>query len=164
MITYEEAKETWDYNPDTGELRWKIKIGTKITINKIAGSIKGQRYRHITLAGKLYYAHRLAWLLTYKKWPNQIDHINGDCFDNRLCNLRNVTASENQKNRKLNKNNISGVSGIKFYKTNNKWRVHIKSNGSSEIHLGYYKEWWDAVCARKAAERLYNFHPNHGRN
>jgi hypothetical protein len=41
-----------------------------------------------------------------------IDHINGNGLDNRKCNLRMCTKSDNAKNRKLNKNNTSGFKGV----------------------------------------------------
>ncbi|WML48479.1 hypothetical protein RCG23_25170 [Neobacillus sp. PS3-34] len=53
-----------------------------------------------------------------------VDHINHDTLDNRKRNLRNVTFSENQQNRKgANKNSLSGVRNVNWDATNNDWIV-----------------------------------------
>lgn len=93
---------------------------------------------------------------------NDIDHINGNTQDNRLINLREVSHSENVKNARRRNDNTSGVSGVHWEKRRNKWRAYIKV-ANRRKYLGYFENFTDAVAARRAAEKLYNFHPNHGR-
>ena len=84
-----------------------------------------------------------------------VDHINTHHReDNRKSNLRIVSNSENQMNRKLAKNNTSGTSGVDWLKRINLWRVRITINGQ-EISLGHYKNKEDAIKARKEAEEKY---------
>ena len=70
------------------------------------------RYKHGSIFGYKYTAHRVIWAMHYGEWPDQVDHINHDKADNRIENLRTVTHSENARNRKLNKNNTSGHAGV----------------------------------------------------
>jgi len=60
--------------------------------------------------------------------PQQVDHINGDSTDNRPCNLRAVSQSENQQNRKLNVNNRSGHKNVSWNKARKKWHIQISVN------------------------------------
>lgn len=98
--------------------------------------------------------HRM--LMGYPKHPYEIDHINRDGLDNRRCNLRIVTAKENQKNRKLPKNNSSGVQGVNFLKRLNKWVAYVYVS-NKRIHLGVFEQKDDAISARKLAEKEYGF-------
>jgi hypothetical protein len=67
------------------------------------------------LTGVLYREHRLAWLYMTGEWPtHEIDHINGDRVDNRFCNLREATASENRWNSRKRVNNTSGYKGVSW--------------------------------------------------
>lgn len=92
----------------------------------------------------------------------QVDHVNGDGLDNRRCNLRVVTATENQRNKRRNRNNASGVSGVSYATRDRTWIAAIKVGGKGHI-LGHFKEFDDAVAARRAAEIEHGFHQNHGR-
>jgi len=131
---------------------------------KIAGSICHYGYIHIRVDGKDLKSHRLAWMYMYGTFPDaDIDHINGIKTDNRIINLRDVSRSENHKNKPIQRNNTTGCVGVSWNKDLNKWRVRIQTDGKS-IHIGMYSDYNDAVASRKNAERISGFHKNHGRS
>jgi len=57
-----------------------------------------------------------------------IDHINRNGLDNRRCNLRFCSVSENCRNKKLNSNNTSGFRGVHWDLKCKKWVVQVQSN------------------------------------
>lgn len=83
-----------------------------------------------------------------------VDHINHNTFDNRKCNLRIVTPTQNQYNVKPCAYNKSGVRGVRFDKYNNKWVAEMSINKKNRI-LGYYDNISDAIEKRKEYEKLY---------
>ena len=162
MLTQERLKEVLHYNPLTGNFTWKVRTGQRIKIGDIAGYTNSDGYIQISLDGKKYQAHRLAWLyVTGELPPKQIDHINHDKADNRIANLRCTNQAENCKNATKRKDNNSGVMGVSWYKDRQKWVVNIRVNGK-RLHLGYTTDFDIAIAMRKAAERKYGFHKNHG--
>ncbi|MGQ2942919.1 MAG: HNH endonuclease signature motif containing protein [Blastomonas fulva] len=105
----------------------------------------------------------MAWLLFYGDWPTaQVDHIDGDRANNRICNLRDATHSDNCRNAGLSKRNKSGRIGVHFDHTRQRWVAGTKIMGKP-IRLGRFATFEEACAARSAIEREYNFHPNHGR-
>lgn len=70
--------------------------------------------------------------------PPIIDHTNGNHLDNRPCNLREVTHSQNMMNRKLSKHSTSGIKGVAHRKDNDMWRAYISVDGR-KINLGQYE-------------------------
>lgn len=92
-------------------------------------------YFRIRVDQKLYYAHRLAWLYVYGKWPKEeIDHINSNRLDNRLINLREATRTENLRHKPTPKG-ISELKGVT--KARQKWRAQCKVNGITH-YLGVH--------------------------
>lgn len=83
-----------------------------------------------------------------------IDHINHNKLDNRKCNLRFVSRSQNGMNSKLHKNNTSGVSGVHWDKNIQKWVARITVN-YERINLGSFDKFEDAEKRRLEAEEQY---------
>lgn len=130
----------------------------------VRGSKNSTGYTQVSISKKLYCAHVLAWIYIHGSTGGlQIDHVDGDKDNIAISNLRAVTEKENHKNLPKYKTNNSGCVGVNFHKRNNKYRAYISLDGK-QISLGYYKDFFHACCARKSAERKYEFHENHGRN
>ena len=153
-ITQSILKGQLEYSESTGDFTW---IQSRVGVKK--GSKSGHKekrgYIVITINRKPYFAHRLAWLYIHGYMPKEIDHINRDKSDNRICNLRSVNRSENNFNRNLQCNNESGVQGVSFYKSLNKWKVCINYK-YKQLHLGYFKTKEEAIISRKSAMHLLN--------
>lgn len=128
-LTQEYLKSILDYDPLTGIFLWKKSAGEKRSVLRYIGKIAGSRdsvgRMAVCLKGKYIRLHRLAWLYTYGELPDShIDHINMNQSDNRICNLRLATRSQNQCNRGLQSNNTSGYKGVSRHR--NKWAAYIK--------------------------------------
>lgn len=70
---------------------------------------------------------------------NDVDHINRRPSDNRWCNLRPASRSENNLNSKLSARNSSGHRGVQWFARDKKWQAFGKLNGSA-VHLGYFDD------------------------
>lgn len=92
-ITQETLKGLLTYNPETGVFLWN-------TSKKKAGSENHRGYIQIGIDGKLYYAHRLAFLYMTGAMPfGIVDHRNRKKADNHWANLRDTTQAENNANK-----------------------------------------------------------------
>jgi hypothetical protein len=86
----------------------------------------------------------------------EVDHINGNKFDNRRCNLRLATHNQNQQNCVAYKNNTSGFKGVTWNKRDQKWCAQIRIN-SKRKHIGYFDDPIEAAKAYdKAAKELHD--------
>jgi hypothetical protein len=144
-------KEYLSYDHKTGKFAC-IKNSGKRKIGDSVGVHNG-RYLQIGFGGYRERAHRLAWMYVYGYIPTEIDHINGDGLDNRICNLREVTHQQNIHNhRKPPSHNTTGLMGVSYYKAGNKFAAHINLNGKKK-HLGYFHKPDDAHQAYLQAKR-----------
>lgn len=162
-ITYKEASEILMYDPCTGFLHWLKTNRAHEAGDRAGGFNKNNGYIQINICGRIYKAHRVAWLLFYGKFPREfIDHINQVRNDNRIVNLREADKLVNSKNTKLRSDSTSGITGVRWSKKNKHWQAFVYDD-KKYIHLGGFVGKFDAACARKSAEIKYGYHENHGR-
>lgn len=82
--------------------------------------------------------------------PFEVDHKNLNKLDNRKCNLRLCSKSQNGSNR-VDIQSSSGFKGVKINKKLNKWEAWIKYTDSSGVkHNKYIKLFSDPKDAAKA--------------
>ena len=96
---------------------------------------------------KLIYMHREIIEVGDEK---MVDHINYDGMDNRSCNLRAATHSENMCHRKKSSRAThSKYKGIQWHKDIRKWQVEIRFN-KKRMYLGCFR---NEIEAAKAYDR-----------
>ena len=134
----DEARRRWDYDPDTGVLRWKIRTNSKTKIGAVAGTLHNAGYIMTSFAGKNQLAHRLVWLIVYGEWPHgTIDHINGVKDDNRIANLRCVSLRQNQQNQKRHREgHLPGTTYLGRL-SNKPWMAQAQIDGKAK-YLGCF--------------------------
>lgn len=96
--------------------------------------------------------HRL--IMKAKGREVQIDHINNNGLDNRRCNLRLATNSQNGFNKKVRRDSGTGIKGA-FYVGQNREKPYVARitiNGKRK-HLGYFYTAQQAGEAYKNAAR-----------
>jgi hypothetical protein len=141
----EELKRLVEYDPDTG-------LFLSLRRYKIIGTENEHGYTRIKLNGISYYAHKLAWFYIYGIWV-QVDHINRIYSDNRLVNLRPITAKQNAANQGVRITNMLGVKGVQ--KRGNKYRAYI-TNDYKTYYLGTYDTLEEAkVAYQTKAKELF---------
>lgn len=152
MTELETVREYLDYSPDTGRFTWKKPSSPKSHVGANAGSQKSKNgYWQLTLKGKYYYVHRLAWFHFYGELPTKmIDHVNGDKGDNRIMNLRLASLSENLANVGAKRDNTSGAKNVHWCNSKKRWIVKVKRNGKTH-HAGTFREYAAAVNAAETA-------------
>lgn len=146
-ISYERACVLFTYDPQSGVMRWAKRVANCIRVGDVAGWPNKQGYLKVKCDGKTISIHRLAWLLSHKRWPeHEVDHIDCNKTNNRLANLRDVDQSMNQQNRRTaKKDSATGLlgahpHGMKFIAaiTLNRRRQHIGIfDTAAEAHHAY---------------------------
>jgi hypothetical protein len=154
-ININEIKSSFSYNEESGEII-RIKFRGHPSNIKTLRKASKSRYPMIGFNGSSYLAHRIAWVIKTGENPTfDIDHINGNKWDNRWCNLRIATRSENRCNCEPSLSNTSGTIGVTFHKLVKKYVAQIKKHGKS-YHLGCFENIEDAIKCRKNAEKIFH--------
>jgi len=135
----EDVKHWLWYQPATGVFRWRYgSHNRKVKPWDIAGRFDDKGYVNITLRGKTYKAHRLAWLYMTGHFPSSLlDHKNRNKSDNRFENLRQANKTQNNWNTSIRSDNKSGIKGVHFCKTWQRWIASVRVNGVRH-HVGRF--------------------------
>lgn len=172
----ELLRELIAYDPDTGLMVWKEReprhfasgSAKRCTLwnrryagNPALACVSKDGYGRGYIASSMCLAHRVAYAIYHGVDPDfEIDHINGVSTDNRIENLRRSDPTTNNRNLAAPKNNTSGAVGVNYIPA--RWKASI-SVDNKPVHLGYFETFEEALQARKAGERKYGYHENHGR-
>ncbi len=159
-ISAEQAREVFDYNPETGSLTWKNPRARYLKPGDKAGSLNKNGNRHVWFNERAFLAHRLAWLIHYGSLPvANIRAKNGNYDDLRICNLEERSFAETAQNANYAPNK-SGSRGVHYEAHTKKWRAEISRN--YKLHqLGRFntKEEAEAAYRRASVEIKYEISP-----
>jgi hypothetical protein len=148
-LTQEALKSILDYDPLSGIFTW-LENRSTVKIGQRAGTISSRNCcRQISIDGKTFKEHQLAFLYMEGWIPLLIDHKNNNPLDNRWTNLRVATKSQNAANSGPRSTNTSGYKGVYFHKQAKKWSSQITCN--RKVHsLGLFDTPEEAYAAYSA--------------
>lgn len=116
MPPAEYLRECFDYDPESGLLRWKRRFGHQAA-GSVAGSVDRKGHLRVALDRQRYGVHRIAWTMMTGQSPDDlIDHINGVPGDNRWCNLRQATEQQNNWNTSAQRRKSGLPKGVYYRK------------------------------------------------
>ena len=129
------------------------KWNTKFAGKEAFTSVNTNGYRRGSVMWRSLYLHQVVYAVAYGDLPegSQIDHINGNRLDNRMCNLRPVTHSGNCRNRNCKVKSSTGFRGVHFVKRNGTYQARIRANGRSHT-LGGFLTPQEAAIGRERLE------------
>ena len=149
----EELQKDFTYDPATGELTHARAKSSKVKQGDKAGTFNERGYIVVTIKGRKYLAHRIAWFIYTGVDPinSQIDHKNKIKDDNSIDNLRLATNTQNLWNKKC-KGYLETAEG-KFHA-----RIH---HYGKFVHIGSFSTAEEAHAAyrSKAVELRGEFAP-----
>ena len=146
MLTQEYLKSIIFYDPNTGIFTWSVTKSATSVAGYIAGNTNTDGYIRITIDGKKYAAHILAWLYVHGVMPIAIlDHKNQNRQDNKISNLRPSDCSNNGLNRsKPRPRTKTGLLGVSCARGKYQANLQVRKQ---RIFLGEYMAAEDAATA-----------------
>jgi len=173
-LSQEYLRSIFDYNPETGDLIRKVRPRehfscerTFITYNaKLAGgvnyTVSELGYRLVTIDKKRHRAHRVAWIIRNGEIDGLvIDHINGLVDDNRLCNLRACSHSQNLRNMKSKNKELP--MGVYFDKSRGCYKASIGLGEKGKTKYRRFKTAGEAADWRNQMLSELGYHDLHGK-
>lgn len=154
MITQQHLHELFDYVE--GDLV------RKVSPRKRYAKQECSEYLSTVIDGKPYRTHRLIYLYHHGHMPKQIDHIDGNKYNNRIENLRECLPSHNSMNIGVKKNNTTGAKGVTWEAVRQKWRTRVCVHGKT-VFSGRFDDFELAeLVAIEAREKYHGAFANHG--
>ena len=159
--TQQELLKYLKYDPITGHLTWIKKAGNSTILNSRAGSTTKTGYRRFTFKGKNYQEHHIIWCIVHGHFPtHQIDHEDQVRDNNAIHNLKEVTQSENARNRSRRNTHIDEA-GIWYCKRRKRYIAEITYEGK-KVYQATFINIDEAIEQRNIKLKQYGFHENHG--
>lgn len=176
LLNSRNVREIFNYS--NGALYWRERslkyCSSERSMNSFNSRMKGRKVGNVNTNGYVQFelniggvrerflAHRVIWLYVYGFWPSKhIDHIDHNPTNNSIDNLRDVTVSENARNRSYNCRNTSGVQNVYWNKAKKKWEARIRTD-KGKIFLGLFDDKNEAIPVIELAKKEHGYHKNHG--
>ena len=148
-ISVDRVRELLKYEEETGFLLWKKDIfcgrgkgRPVVKEGQIAGSFNRKGYLEVGIEGHVYYGHMLSFVINHGRWPeSRLDHRDQNPSNNRIDNLREVSALENSQNsdKPFNvPNRTSKYRGVYWDKSTGFWKAKIIAD-KKIIYLGNFR-------------------------
>ena len=153
-VTAERLRELLSYCAESGLFRYRQARG-RFKVGDVAGTKSDDGRIAIVVEGRIYRAHRLAWLYVTGIWPEfEIDHKDTNPANNSWQNLRDVTPTVNQQNRRAapKGKKYSPLLGAQWCAQIGRWKATIRADGKKK-HLGVFDTDVEAAAAYLKAKR-----------
>jgi AP2 domain. len=155
-ITVDRLHEVLDYDRATGLFTWRVSLNARAPAGVVAGCVRADGYRTISVDKISYLSHRLAWLHVTGEWPTgEVDHENTVAGDDRWENLRDASRSQNKANVRAPRNNTSGVKGVYWSAKDRRWCAQIKVYGKTHFLGGFKSKEKAGQAYRAEAEKRF---------
>jgi len=158
LPTQARLKQLFKYDPSDAAQPLVRRVGGRGVSNlkkgNRAGYKKADGYYAVKVDGWAYQLHRLVYKWHKGRNPKHIDHIDQNRANNKLENVRSVSAADNQRNRSISSHNSSGYPGVS--PSRNRWRAILAKN-----HLGYFDSAQDAYLAYARAAIALGYDSRH---
>lgn len=144
------------YDHNSGVLTWKKHEQSKRANSRVAGTkvygknALGQKkpsYIKVIIDRHEYPAHRIAMVMSGYSLQTDlsVDHINRNPFDNRICNLRIATHSQNMKN--IKKKSLQKYTGVRKYGSGS-FMARIRDGENGVVQINGFSNDVEAAMAR----------------
>lgn len=172
-------KQLLTYDSDEGIIRWRVKPGLRANAGDLAGTRHPDRRIYISVKGRAYPAHDLAWALAHGEYPAAtIRFLDGDPSNLRLANMvdrgavadraseqENALALERRQRIEIpdvieRGTGISHVPGVEWHEGGKYARLTVKRGWSVSVYRRSWRAYhwsWIGIAgglSQAAAEKM----------